>query len=223
MDSDGHISRIPQLIISFHKGDASVAYDIKGKIGFGAVKEVKGKEALVYILGKREGLEKVGGMIRDRLRHEEKIKQYNERLKCGITKKAIGRLKEDNWLSGFIMGDGSFQIKILRRGERREEVRIAIQIDQKKEEILGKIREEMGGNVYYREKQDTYYYSSTSKEVAKEWVKYLDENQMIGSKNMQYVLWRKVLIMMERGEHLSSKGREKIKGIKERLSRIKKG
>ena len=171
-------------------------------------------------MGRRGGLEKVGEMMRNRLRNEDRIKQYNERLSCGITRKAKGRVIEDNWLSGFMMGGGIFKIKIIRRDERREEVRIGIQIDQKKEEILKKIKEDMGGEVKYRERKETYYYSSTSIKVAKEWVKYLDENQMIGRRYLQYVLWRRVLVMMERGEHLNSKGREKIKGIKERLSRM---
>lgn len=222
VDSDGHINEIPQLIIKFNKGDASVAYDIKKKIGFGVVRKEKGEEGLEYRLGRRGGLEKVGEMMRNKLRDEERIRQYNERLSCGITRKAKGRVIEDNWLSGFMMGGGRFKIKIIRRDEIREEVRIGIQIDQKKEEILKRIKEEMGGEVKYREKQDIYNYSSKSIEVAKEWVKYLDENQMIGRRYLQYVLWRKVLVMMERGEHLNSKGRERIKGIKERITRIEK-
>ena len=120
------------------------------------------------------------------------------------------------------MGDGSFQIKILKRKER-EEVRVVIQIDQKEEEILREIKEEIGGNMYYRGKQGTYYYSSTSIRVAKKWVKYLDENQMVGGKYNQYVLWRRVLVMMERKEHKSEKGIEKIRGIKERITKMKKG
>lgn len=96
IDSGGHINEIPQLIIKFNKGDASVAYEIKKRIGFGVVREVKGKEALVYILGRRGGLEKVGEMIRDKLRDEERMKEYNERLNCGITREAKGRVKEDN-------------------------------------------------------------------------------------------------------------------------------
>ena len=45
---------------------------------------------------------------------------------------------------------------------------------------------------------------------------------MIGGKFNQYVLWRKVLVMMERGEHLNDKGIEKIKGIKNRISIMKR-
>ena len=166
IDSDGHISKIPQLVISYNEVDVSVAYYIKNKIGYGVVRKVKGKNAWVYVLGKREGLERVGGMIRGKLRHEEKIRQYNERLKYGLTKKGEGSILKDNWLAGFVMGDGSFQIKILKRRDR-EEVRLEIQIDQKKDEILKEIKEEIGGNIYYREKQGTYYYSSTSMKVAK--------------------------------------------------------
>ena len=114
------------------------------------------------------------------------------------------------------MGNGIFKIKILKRKER-EEVRVVIQIDQE-EEILREIRDELGGKLY-RGKEGTYYYSSTSIRVAKKWVNYLDENQMIGGKYNQYVLWRKVLVMMERKEHTSGKGIEKIRGIRERLKK----
>ena len=84
------------MVISYHKSDASVAYEIKKRIGDGVVKEVKGKEAWVYVLGKRRGLEKMGEMIRGKLRHKEKIRQFNERLNLGLTKRGEGSIRKDN-------------------------------------------------------------------------------------------------------------------------------
>ena len=73
-----------------------MAYEIKKRIGYGVVKEVKGKEAWVYVLGKKRGIEKMGEMVRGKLRKREKIRQFNERLNIGLTKRGEGSILKDN-------------------------------------------------------------------------------------------------------------------------------
>ena len=79
----------------------------------------------------------------------------------------------DHWLAGFCDADASFQIKLIVR-KRRTEVRLALQIDQKNNDLLLLIKQYLGGNIGHRKSQNTYYYSSTSFASAKNVVNYFD-------------------------------------------------
>src|SRR5699024_10126183 len=75
IDGDGHFSSKQQLVIVFHSLDASLAYYIKKRLGFGSIKKVKEKNALLFIIATREGLEKVITLINGKIRTENKINQ----------------------------------------------------------------------------------------------------------------------------------------------------
>ena len=223
IDSDGHITKDGSIGITLGEREEGILKWLKEELRGGKVIKVKRKRAYLYIVWRKEEVKRLAGMINGELRLGDKIRQYNERLVGkyeGIkeTNKPEGGLRESYWLTGFVMGDGSLQIKVLRREKEREEIRLGVQMDIKGRELLEEIKEEMGGNIGYRKSQDTYYYSSTNFESADKWVSYLDKYEMIGPKNEEYKLWREVREMIKNREHLNNKGVEKIKEIKKRMS-----
>jgi LAGLIDADG endonuclease/LAGLIDADG-like domain len=218
IDSDGHFNKIPQLVICFHKNDIKLAYYLKKFLGFGTVNKIKQKAAYRYVLSHRLGLKKVALFLFQKLRHPEKIQQYNERLiESGVLdldsenslQNPINRFTQADypqsalnpyWLAGFVAGDGSFQIKIVNSLSRQsEEIRLVIQIDQKQFSVLKYIAHNLGGSIGYRKKQDTYYYSSVSFSNAAKWIQILDQTHLIGSKMTQYVLWRRAFLLIQEG------------------------
>ena len=50
IDGDGHFSKALQLVIVFNELDASLAYFIKAKIGYGNVYKVKNKKAIILVI-----------------------------------------------------------------------------------------------------------------------------------------------------------------------------
>ena len=108
--------------------DASLAYYIKGRLGYGTVTKIKSKNAIVLSITKREGLEKVINLINGKLRVQFKIDAINRHI-INVYKKPLVIKDElhlntssdlDNyWLAGFIdavpSGSGSFQIKTIDR------------------------------------------------------------------------------------------------------------
>lgn len=60
-------------------------------------------------------------------------------------------------------------------------------MDQKKEALLILIKNFLGGNVYYRKNQDTYYYGSTSFGSAKKVINYFDKYPLLSSKQVNYL------------------------------------
>lgn len=226
IDADGHINKLGNIIIAFHEKDVSVAYGVKKRVCYGSVKQVKNKAACTFICSHTKGLALLGNLIQNRLMSISKIHQFNTRLvpkiRCQHTKRQNSQVcLNTHWLAGFIQGDGSFQIKLLRRN-RRCEVRIVLQIDQKDDVLLKAIQAVVGGYVGFRKSQNTYYYSSVSFRNAVTLIEYLDKYQLMGNKRSQYWVWRKAYVCVQNQTHTSEKGHTLIKRLKETLSQLKK-
>ena len=111
IDSDGHFSSKQQLVIVFNSLDASLAYYIKERIGYGSIRKVKDKNAILLIIAARKGLEKVIHLINGKIRTENKLNQitknilnhvnYTEFSKTISLKLNLDRNLENHWLAGF--------------------------------------------------------------------------------------------------------------------------
>jgi len=84
IDGDGHFSNQLQLIIVFNEKDTSLAYYIKGKIGYGNVYKVKNKKATILVIAKKSGLVNVLNLINGKIRSENKINQINKNILSNI-------------------------------------------------------------------------------------------------------------------------------------------
>ena len=232
IDSDGYIGKNMSLEIAFHNVDIDVAMYIKDRLGCGNIyKYVKTKEAVRFKVSNKAGMRRVGEVIRGKLRHEEKIRQYNERLapKLGmpLTTKPEKGLRDNYWLAGFVMGDGMLGVGFFtfrRRGHKRGEgpIRSYIEISQKRDNLLNKIKEEMGGSVRKKHNRGTYAYEVKNMELITNWINYFDKYGMLGSKGEQYELFRKVWEMRMVKEHLSAEGREECKRLAGMISNMKR-
>jgi LAGLIDADG endonuclease len=229
IDGDGHFSSQQQLVIVFHSLDASLAYYIKERLGFGSIKKVKDKNAFILVLAARKGLEKVINLINGKIRTESKFNQINNNIlnhdKYAEFRKTIDLKLNSNedlknhWLAGFSDADASFQIKVLNRGNKIE-VRLNFQIEQKKDSILLLIKTFLGGNIGYRKSQDTYYYGSTSFGSAKNVVNYFDYFHLLSSKHINYLKWRKAYLIIQNRDHLNKDGLNKIIKLKSTMNRL---
>lgn len=226
IDGDGHFSNQKQLIIVFNEKDASLAYYIKSKIGYGNIYKVKNKKAIIFVISKKLGIIKVLNLINGKIRTENKLNQINKNI---ISKsdfklfssfnKNINNDLNNHWLAGFSDADASFQIKLITRNNNKTEVRLNFQIDQKQNELLILIKNFLGGNIGYRKTQDTYYYGSTSFGSAKKVINYFDKFNLLSSKHVNYLKWRKSYIIIQNKEHLIKSGLEKITKLKKSMNR----
>jgi len=229
IDGGGHFSSKQQLVIVFNSLDASLAYYIKKRLGFGNVKKVKNKNAYILVISSKKGLEKIITLINGKIRTENKLDQIinnilnHERYKEFKEKFNLKLNKENDlsnsWLAGFSNADGSFQIKLVHR-KNKIEVRLNFQIDQKKDNILILIKNFLGGNIGYRKSQDTYYYGSTSFGSAKNVINYFDHFHLLGSKYINYLKWRKAYLIIQNKDHLNEKGLNKIIKLKSTMNRL---
>ena len=228
IDGDGYFSSTPQLVIAFNELDASLAYYVKSKIGYGNIYKVKNKRAVILVISKLAGLEKVLELIKGKIRTAKKVEQINNNILVHSYFESFPQFSKVNdqnldnyWLSGFSDADASFQINLLHSPEKnhKTEVRLNFQIDQKEKDLLILIKNYLGGNLGYRKSQDTYYYGSTSFGSAKKVILYFDKFQLLSSKHINYLKWRKAYILIQNKEHLTDSGLEKINKLKKTMNR----
>lgn len=75
IDGDGHFSVQQQVVLSFHAADASLAYYLKKRLGFGNVYKVKNKSVFTLVISARAGVERVVALVNGKLRTENKYNQ----------------------------------------------------------------------------------------------------------------------------------------------------
>lgn len=225
IDGAGHINKLGYIVVCFHDKDISLAYYIKTMIGYGTVKKVQFKRCYTYVCSHPRGLSIWADLLRHKLKHSSKIDMYNQRLcpklGCESSIYVSSNLLNDHWLAGFIQADGSFQIKYLRQ-TLRTEVRLVLQISQKKRFLLDLTQNVFGGSIGYRKSNDSYYYSTVGFNNAFQLINYLDHYQVMSSKLQSYWLWRKTYIYIQKGLHLTSIGLLKIQKKKLALTNLKK-
>ncbi len=227
IDGNGHFSTIGHCVICFSSKDVSLARQLHTEIGFGAVKKVKDKKVLNLIISNSAGVVFVADLVRDKLKHPNKIEQFNERL---TSRYLLSPTLKDStidwdtpWFSGFFDADGSFAIRLIHRSNGgKAEVRLLAKVDQKQSILLQQIQKRFSGYLGYREPQDTYYYSSTSFPNFSKILWYFDRFSLQSStKYLAYEYMRKTFLIVQTKDHLTEEGFKKIEGYHKRLSEIK--
>ena len=228
IDGDGHFSSKQQLVIAFNSLDASLAYYLKKKIGYGSVYKVKNKNSVILVIAAIKGIEKVISLINGKLRSKGKLNQISTNILNHIKFKDFSYITTLNlntnndlhnlWLAGFSDADSSFQIKLIHRNQRTE-VRLNFLIDQKENDLLVLIKGFIGGNIGYRANQNTYYYGSTSFGSANKVINYFDKYHLLSSKHVNYLKWRKAYIVIQNKDHLNKYGIDKITKLKNTMNR----
>ena len=229
IEGNGHFNSTQQLIIEFNFLDASLAYYIKNRLGFGSVKKVRDKNAFLLVISAKKGIEKVIHLINGKLLTDNKYNQIIQNIlnhrNYADFKKEIDfklNLKKDlknHWLAGFSEADTSFQIKIFHRNNKVE-VRLNFQIDQKNKDVLLLIKDFLGGNIGYRKSQDLYFYGSTSFGSAKNVINYFDKYHLLSSKHVNYLKWRKAYLIIQNKDYLTENDQDKLIKLKISIDRL---
>ena len=232
VDGDGHFSSAQQLIIVFNSLDIQLAYYIRKLIGHGTVRKVKEKNAVLIIVASKKGIERVINLINNKFRltskldqiinnilYKPKFKEFSDTITLSLN---TSDNLENHWLAGFSDADASFQIKLINRNDStsKTEVRLNYQIDQKKDYLLVLVKNFIGGNIGYRQSQDTYYYGSTSYGSAKKVINYFDRYHLQSTKHINFLKWRKAYVLIQNKDHLTDNGLNKIIKLKNTMNKL---
>lgn len=229
IDGVGHFSNKQQLVIAFNVLDIGLAYYVKGQIGHGNVRRLKGKNAVVFTVADKKGIEKTINLINNKFRNlymynqitkailaDQKYLAFSKTINLGLN---TSDDLENHWLAGFSDAGANFIIKLVNRYDKTE-VRLNYQVNQKQDYILFYLQRVFGGNIGYLKTQDTYYYGSTSFGSAKKLVSYFDRYHMISTKHINFLKWKKAYIIIQNKDHLTSSGAIKIAKLKSTMNTL---
>jgi|TARA_B110001452_G_scaffold178677_1_gene149921 hypothetical protein len=225
IDGDGHISSLGHIVISFNTRDERSAFELRTRIGFGKLRQVKNKNAINLIISNKKGVVHVSNLIMNKIKHPIRISQFNERLCIKlnyVSKKTSLDISIDwdsFWFSGFMDADGYLRIYIpYRKHIKKHEVRLLCQIDQKTDKLLRQIQSRFGGFLGYRKTQDTFYYSSVSFESIFSLLRFFDIYSLQNTRSyLRYTIIRKAYLVIQKDLHLTSEGLEKLFSYKKLL------
>ena len=219
IEGDGWFDK-KEVHIIFAESDTPLAYLIKKRIGYGNVCKIKNKKAVRYICKHTTGLLTILTLINGKLvsfpKYNQLIKhEYNKNFKYEILP-PLNKISLDNhWLSGFTQADGCFHISIAKSFTHKtgHSVRLEFSIKQNDYTPLKLLYDEilMGNLSQYS--SGVWCYKSTGFKTAFLLIKYFDSHNLFSSKYVSFLKFRKVYIMITKGQHLENKGIIKIKSI----------
>lgn len=207
-----------KIIINLHVKDVSLAYYIKEIIGYGSIK--KNENLIILTITKLEGIKKIIKLINGKLR-TNKIKDFNkyiiEKLNIKINKPYpkytinIVSFYNNYWLSGFTDTNGSFHIKE-NKINLPEFNYILI---HKTYYILNQLKDLLGGSLI---RNNDYSFKTRNIDSLYKIINYFDLNHLNSTKYINFFKWRKAYRIIQRKEHLTSKGLAKLKKIKDTMN-----
>ena len=137
------------------------------------------------------------------------------------------------WLVGFADGEGSFAISFIKNESMRFGYQIftefVITQGEKSLDVLESIQKFFGcGNIYVNRRHDNHreniyrYCVRNRKDLLGSIIPFFKKHQLLTSKKNDFKIFSEVVAMIEKREHLSEKGFEKIRILASKTNRQKK-
>ena len=131
---------------------------------------------------------------------------------------------EPQWIAGFVDGEGCFHVQINRSKECKAGYQVLPEfvVTQHKRSIkvLHAMRNVFKSGVVRRSKNDIYQFRiRDSKDLREQVIPFFMMHKLKTSKRLDFMKFRWICLLMERKEHLSPSGVEKIRKIRETMNR----
>lgn len=209
-----------ELHILFAEKDISLAYYIKKRIGYGNVYKIKSSKAVRYICKNTSGLHTVLSLINGKLRCNYKYDQlmlhnYSDSFNIIILSPKKMLSLDNYWLAGFTQADGCFHISVVKSKTHFTgySVRLEYSLKQNENLPLKLLYDILKMGNLSRNSTGIWCYKSTGFKTAANIIHYFDKFNVFAGKYISYLKWRKVYIMITKGQHLEEKGMLKIRSI----------
>ena len=133
------------------------------------------------------------------------------------------RLTPD-WIAGFIDGEGRFHIGISKHKDLRSGYQILPELTvvqhQRDVDLLHELRSAMNCGVVRRNHADRYCWRVRNlKNLSEVIIPFFEKYPLRSKKSIEFLKFRKVVMMMQRGEHLTEEGFARIVKIASEMNR----
>ena len=133
-------------------------------------------------------------------------------------------IKDPNWISGFVTGDGNFDIRISPSNNKigyRIQLRFRISQHDRDLKLLELIKKYLNtGSIYkYPDKPAISLVIFNNSDIINKIIPFFDKNPLLATKLLDYKDWCEVANLIKNGLHLTSDGLDLIRSIKLRMNR----
>ena len=123
------------------------------------------------------------------------------------------------WVVGFVDGEGCFHIGINKNQEMTLEVQVLPEFTvvqhQIDEQVLYALKDYFGCGVVRKNHGNRFCYRVRGHQnLLEKILPFFEKHQLKTRKRVDFAKFRKVVLLMEKGEHLTPEGLEKIRQIK---------
>lgn len=145
------------------------------------------------------------------------------------------RLKIANWIVGFVDGEGCFTVSIFKNEKARRKLKwqvfpeFVVSQSAKNLEVLKIFKEFFGCGLIVRNKrydnhnEDMYRYCVRNLNDLKEKIiPFFDEYPLKTTKRYDFEIFKKIIALVDKKEHLKQDGLEKINNLRSLMNRKKK-
>lgn len=200
------------LEIEYEKKDVQALYWLKKRLGVGTV--LKNNNKIKLIVKNKEGLKNIIKLINGKFLTDVKLKEW----KTHDWEKDFNffilptfhssLLKYNFFLAGYFDTSGYFKIEV------EPKIKLECKVEGENLEILEKIEKIFGGEIKNEK------YSTNTITQARYFIDYFDKNTLCTIKYIEYIKWRDCYRIIQRKEHLTNKGLDKIFKLKSSLSKL---
>ncbi len=131
---------------------------------------------------------------------------------------------ESEWVTGFVDGEGCFHVGVNPHGDMRAGFQVLPEFTvvqhERDVQLLHALKEHFGCGVVRRNHGDRMAYRVRGKEhLLRRIVPFFDKHPLKSKKRQDFLKFRRILMMMEAGEHLTETGLAAIREVARQMNR----
>jgi len=131
-------------------------------------------------------------------------------------------IPEPNWLTGFVSGEGCFLIKISKSNSHKIGYQVWLEFSitqhERDKKLMWLISKYLGCGKIYKDSRPRspvcYFRIIKFKDIQNKLIPFFEKYPLIGVKQLDYLDWCKVAILMSKDSHLTLEGLEQICNLK---------
>lgn len=148
-----------------------------------------------------------------------KLKEYFPNIiPTSRTENLIKEIKNPNWLAGFVSGEGCFLI-LTTKNTKSITLRFKLTQHTRDNDLMKYLEQYLGCGAYYPTENIGEFVVSKFLDIKEKIIPFFEQYPLLGNKYLDYLDFKKAALLVNRKEHLTKEGYERILLLKAGMNR----
>lgn len=220
IEGDGHCSE-KEIAITYNILDTNLACYIQNRLNLGHIYKCSG-DYIKFTIRKKEEIIKILTLVNGKFYSNYKIEymlRHNYENRFGI--KLLPPIDNNKFsiisnyfLAGFADADSCFYIS----NPENNSFSSRFIIKQKDTTIINFLKSNIGGNLSLNNSDSCSKYEAAALNVIIKYEEYFDKFPLLSTKYINYILWKKALLIKKENKHLTQQGKKEILELKNSMN-----